>query len=279
MFGYVTVNQKSMSEEDRDKYQAYYCGLCHALNERHGVTGQATLNYDMTFLYILLDSLYEPEETISKHRCMIHPMKSHTSIKSPIADYVADMTILLSYYKLKDDYSDDKSVVGAAGAALIKKSFLKVSQEYERQAKAVKEYIEELSKCEKANASDLDMVAGLTGKVMEDLFLYKQDEWEGTLREMAFNLGKYIYLADAYEDVEKDVKKKCYNVWRNEYEQPEFEDKCEKILNLLMGECAKAFEHLPIVSNTGILRNSIYSGVWLRYGLTRSRRDKRRSKR
>ena len=60
MFGYVTVNYKALSKEEQEQYQRYYCGLCRGLEHRYGNISRLTLNNDMTFLLILLSSLYEP---------------------------------------------------------------------------------------------------------------------------------------------------------------------------------------------------------------------------
>ena len=61
MFGYINVNGRELSEDNKQIYQSYYCGLCHALKDFCGKRGQALLNYDMTFLIVLLTGLYEPE--------------------------------------------------------------------------------------------------------------------------------------------------------------------------------------------------------------------------
>ena len=90
---------------------------------------------------------------------------------------------------------------------------------------------------------------------------------------MGFFLGKFIYLMDAYEDLEKDRKKENYNPFFQWATQPDFEEKAGKILTMMMAECSKSFERLPIVDNTEILRNILYSGVWCRYEMVRGKRQ------
>ena len=68
MFGFVVANQQALSPEELQRYRAVYCGLCRALGSRHGATARLTLTYDMTFLILLLNSLYEPEETCGEGR-------------------------------------------------------------------------------------------------------------------------------------------------------------------------------------------------------------------
>ena len=86
-------------------------------------------------------------------------------------------------------------------------------------------------------------------------------------------LGKFIYLCDAYEDVEKDMKTGSYNPLRNWYGNPGFEERCRGILVLMMSECSREFEKLPILEHAGILRNILYSGVWYRFEKVRGERE------
>ena len=86
MFGYVTIAAGALTQEQRERYRAYYCGLCHALKRRYGALGRMTLSYDMTFLYLLLNSLYEPDETQGTARCLPHPFRPCLLYTSDAAD-------------------------------------------------------------------------------------------------------------------------------------------------------------------------------------------------
>ena len=121
MFGYVVVNKPELKFREFDVYRAYYCGLCHSLSKRHGLSGQLTLSYDMTFLVILLSSLYEPEHNVTSKRCVVHPLRRQNIISSEFTDYVADMNVILSYFKCLDDWHDDRSVLKLAYSKLLKK--------------------------------------------------------------------------------------------------------------------------------------------------------------
>jgi hypothetical protein len=109
-------------------------------------------------------------------------------------------------------------------------------------------------------------MAGLFGNIMAEIFAYRHDEWESSLRKIGFFLGKFIYLMDAYDDVEKDIKSGSYNPFKKAYlEDPTFADDCRSLLTLMMSECSREFEQLPILLHAEILRNVLYSGVWSRY--------------
>lgn len=120
---------------------------------------------------------------------------------------------------------------------------------------------------------NLDEVSGYFGEIMAEILVYCQDEWEAELRRIGFFLGKFIYLMDAFEDVEKDAKTGNYNVFVQEYRKEDFARRTEQILSMMMAECSRAFERLPIVENVEILRNILYSGVWCRYELVKRKRE------
>ena len=95
MFGYVTANVKDLSPEELKTYRGLYCGLCRTLKERHGGLSRVSLTYDMTFLILVLSSLYGCSDTVGEERCAVHPGKKHTYIVNEISDYAADMNMAL----------------------------------------------------------------------------------------------------------------------------------------------------------------------------------------
>ena len=134
-----------------------------------------TLTYDMTFAIILLSSLYEAKNRMNQHRCKVHPVKKQAMIENEITQYAADMNVLLAYYHMKDDWADEKKVSGLLGGGLLKKKAEKIAEQYPRQSKAIKESLQELSDCEKENSQEIDRSAGCFGRLMADLFVYKED--------------------------------------------------------------------------------------------------------
>ena len=129
MFGYIAINKAEMKFKDYDVYQAYYCGLCRRLKECYGKCGQLTLSYDMTFLIVLLTGLYEPKTIAGETRCIAHPLEKHPTKINKYTDYAASMNLILSYYKCKDDWTDERKKKGyIAAKALEPKIKKKVRQ-------------------------------------------------------------------------------------------------------------------------------------------------------
>ncbi len=265
MYGYVNVNKEELSPEAFQRYRAFYCGLCSRLQALHGFKGRCTLSYDMTFLSLLLTSLYEPECSHGSLRCPIHPTRPHAFLCSPYTDYAADMSVELAYRKLLDDWDDDHSRSSLMLASSLKKKHEEVAQRYPRQTAALHLCLCRLRQDELEDRQDPDAMSSHFGAMMAELLDFKRDEWSEPLQQMGMALGKFIYLMDAYADLEKDLKKGRYNPLRELSARPEYEETCHEALTLLMAQCAAAFERLPILENADILRNILYSGVWMQY--------------
>ncbi|HJB15314.1 MAG TPA: hypothetical protein IAA05_04645 [Candidatus Blautia excrementipullorum] len=278
MFGYVVMNKPEMKFKDFDLYRSFYCGLCRELRERYGVSGQITLTYDMTFVILLLSGLYEPPTRKGTTRCIVHPVQRQTVRKNEITEYAADMNIFLAYYKCVDDWKDDKKFVKLALGSLLRNKDKKAEASYRRKTAAIIRLLDELSAMEKAGEKDLDKMAGCFGRIMEEIFAYKEDAWEGTLRRMGFYMGKFIYIMDAFEDVEKDIEKGNYNPFKEEYIMEGFQERVKQILIMMMAEACREFEKLPIIKYAEILRNILYSGVWCRFETVAGKRKEKREK-
>ena len=273
MFGYIVVNRQELRIKEYDRYRAYYCGLCKTLQSHCGIRGQLSLSYDMTFLAVLLSGLYEPEQRQARERCIVHPAKKHIVLYNEIMDYVADMTLLLAWYKCQDDYIDERKLNKACYGRMIHSKTKQICKQYSRQAETVKKQMQKLSELEKAGSTDLDAVSGCFGTLLGEIFVYLKDEWEQYLRNVGFYIGKYVYLIDAYDDMDQDAKKDCYNILKSKNDMPGFDDWIKELRVLLAASFAKEFEKLPIIENVEILRNIIYSGIWTRYQMVRNKRE------
>lgn len=265
MFGYVVANKAELKIREYEVYQSYYCGLCKCLKERGGNLSRMSLSYDMTFVYMLLSGLYEPREKTEPCKCVLHPLEKRNLRQNEIADYVADISILMTYYKCQDDWEDERKISRKAMMGVLGGKYREVSARYKEKAERIQELLTELGEGEKKNSSDIDAMSGLFGMVMAELLVYREDDWAPILSKMGFFLGKFIYILDAYDDVEEDKKKGRYNPLYKLYETVDFEGDCRQILTMMIAECSREFEKLPILQNIEILRNILYSGVWGRY--------------
>ncbi len=259
MFGYIRILKPELKVREYNRYRSFYCGLCRVLKKNYGFSGAITLTYDMTFLVMLLNSLYEPEEQTRTGRCELHPLTRRTFISSEMTAYGADMNILLAYYKQLDDWHDDHDPKGLAMSGLLKRRARGIISKYPRQAEAVRTRLHQLSLMEKNQVMEPDTAADLFGELLGQIFCMKEDVWKQKLYEMGFYMGRFIYLADALSDLEQDKKHGKYNPFS---EKEPTQEEAKVLLTTCMAECAARFETLPVLRDVEILRNILYAGVW-----------------
>lgn len=271
MFGYIIANSEILSEDELNRYKSVYCGLCHALKERHGQFGRMTLNYDMAFLILVLNSLNEPEMCQNEERCIVHPGKKHCYSTTEITDYAADMNVALAYLNLLDNWHDDKNVLSLFHALILKKKYKKISERYPRQCEAMRSCIKKLSEFEKSGDTNPDIGARLFGELMGEIFILNEDRWSNSLRAMASALGEFIYIMDAACDLRTDMRRHRFNPLAPLREAGRSDEYFRDILTMLIGNCTMEFEKLPLVEDISIMRNILYSGVWTKFELEQAK--------
>ena len=265
MFGYVVVNKPELKIKDYERYTSFYCSLCQTLKKRFHRISQFTLNYDMTFLAILLSSLYEGKDQTYTYRCFLHPAQKKQLLQNEFLEYAADMTIVLTYLKCEDDVKDEQSYKAKVFQIALKKQYQKVYERYPQKCEAIKKALSQGEALEKAGSDDLDALSKCTGVFVAEIFSYRQDEWVSYLYTLGDYLGRFIYLMDAYEDIERDKEKGCFNPLQKHMQRTDFEEWYYAILESMMVHSAQAFEFLPLIEHTDILQNIMYAGVWTKY--------------
>lgn len=280
MFGYVNVNQPELKIREYTRYRGFYCGLCRSLKDNYGIRSRLSLSYDMTFLVMLLTSLYEPD-TQEKHvSCALHPLQKHLELRNRFSDYGADMNMLCTLYTAQDNILDAGSLkekaVGNGLSALYRKAFKKLKLKYPGKIERMERWLARLHELEAENCTDLDTMSGLSGYIIAEIFTPGNDEWTDELTALGFYLGKFIYLMDAWEDIEKDQAEGKYNpllLIYNKEDSNHFNEICRSYMTVVMADCATHFERLPLIEDVEILRNIIYSGIWTRYELILNKRS------
>lgn len=272
MFGYIITNKAELKLKDYEKYREYYCGVCNSLKERYGIISGLSLSYDVTFLAIVLSGFYEPETTRQSKHCIVHPVNKHFYFSNDMIDYAADMCLLLSYFKCLDDWQDDKNFARLAYSAVSRENVRGICKKYPVQAEIVRESLKNLNLYENEKKyGNIDMLSSCFGRLLGTLFCNKQadyhfDTFQKDLYNMGYHLGKYIYILDAYDDLEQDIKRGSFNPFKAIYEaNADFDSYVKELLLMEAADAAQAFERLPIIEDVDILRNIIYSGIWIKY--------------
>ena len=263
MFGYVNVYKDELKIKDFNVYRAYYCGLCKALGDRFGAFARLGLSYDFTFLAIFLDSLNDEKVNFKTEGCARHIGKKHLAVKeNSTINYAADMSVALNYFKILDDIKDE---------IFTKSLFLYLPYKFAMGKNSdinggimgditdeIKNRLNALSELEKEKCAEPDLAADAFAKIMSAIFSVKSG-----LYDFGYNLGKFIYLIDALDDLKKDIKRKSYNPYfekfGNDFEK--IRKSAEFVLTFTLSRVAEEFEKQKIYKNNEILKNIIYLGL------------------
>lgn len=271
MFGYVKTDIPNMYVKDTVLYKAMYCGLCKGIGKVCGQKGRLVLNYDLTFLSLLLHNLADVDVKIEKQHCIIHPIKKRPiAVTDALTERVAALNVILAYYKLSDDIIDNKK--GNLKRAFFNKAYKKAKRKEPELDKIVKTRYAELLEYEKKLGDSIDFSADPFGKMMQEIVaVLLGDKFTESVATLSYGLGKWIYLIDALDDFDKDIKKKNYNVFSLAY--PEIKTKetlvSEKIEDLncvfssVLFEIYKNANELEYKFNHDLIDNILLKGLML----------------
>lgn len=215
MFGTIHPYGKTLDQADRDTYKKYYCGLCFALGKVSGIIAKFTLSNDLTFAYIVLDSLTQGKNEL-KCRCIAACGRKRKCIyHAKLADYVASMNLILAYKKLEDDVIDDHSWSANILCKLFFKSYETLKNQYSKTVCSIEKELERGYQLEREHA-DYKELAECFSRITREFFTNSPiSELEKTaLAGLGEWIGKWIYVADAWADYEQDIKEDKFNPLR-----------------------------------------------------------------
>lgn len=278
MFGYIHPLKPEMKLKDYEKFRAYYCGICHSIKERTGQVSRLALTYDACFYAIFLDSLYKDSKT-SFHscRCVRHPVKRRpVTVRSDCTDYAADVNVILGWYQLQDRYMDGDPIKAKVAMAFMKRGFEKCQKRYPELCDNVSARLDDLHRLEKEKCTNIDLVSETFADILKMIscpdFLNLAEHTKEAVQWFGYNLGKWLYLIDAFDDMEKDVEKKQYNPFLTRYEyDPDTMDmesfknrirpQAEFILVNCLDQITKSYGLIEVFRNQDIIENIIYMGM------------------
>ena len=228
------------------------------------------LTYDLVFPAMLLSSVYQMDETCENNCCIVHPIKTHAEIRTAASDYATAMNVILSYYKLLDDWQDDKNPAALAAASVYRGKCSALQEQYPRQCRAVADCLRELSALERDGENNPDLPANCFGRLMGEIFVMKDDSGatEQSLRTFGHALGRFIYLMDAAADLYGDLKHERYNPL---VAIPHGD--ITELLEIVGGDVMRTFRTLPVTSDRDIMENILCAGIWTNY----QRKEKERA--
>ncbi len=294
MFGFVAADAGALSEEEKERYRAVYCGLCLALRDRYGQLSRACLTYDLTFFVLLCNSLHEPVETKGASHCVMHPAPAAPRpwARSTWTDYAADLSVALAYHKVLDDIADDGDLKARAAERLLAGAYERARTRIPEQCAEIERAMAAIRAIEEAgrnnaaallssgratctsptgsdaaetgasSAFDPDAAAHEFGHMLGRLFAHNQGFWTETMEELGRGLGRFIYLMDAAVDFDDDAASGSYNPF---VELGSDAEAMRATLALAAADAAVPYERLPLVQDAHLMESILYSGVWAQF--------------
>lgn len=263
MFGYVRPFQPELKCKEFDLYRATYCGLCRCMRRRYGLVAPMLLNFDFTFLALLL---WEPEDrfTPCRGRCHANPLvKKPMCPDSEALDMAADESIVLSWWKLRDSISDEnfwKGLSVRALSLLLRHAYQKAARRRPGFDETVRGCLEELSKLEGEGCPSLDRTADTFARLLQSA-APQEGERGRVLSQLLYHLGRWIYLADAWDDLEEDKLAGRYNPVAARY-GPQGDDEALKLtMDHSLELIGAALQLGEFGCRKGLLENIVYLGL------------------
>lgn len=271
MFGYVRPATDRLSEEDRERFQGVYCGLCHTLGKRYGWTARLFLNYDLTFLTMLLE---KEQCQVCRKRCVVHPVRKRTCAGfTPALDAAADLSVILTWWQIQDGIADH----GFFGGLKYRAASLLLRRAYRKAKKARPDFdihtqkcLRELAKLENEQCASVDAVADTFARLLSGAAGGETDSTRRrVLEQMLYHLGRWIYLVDAADDLKKDLKSGSYNPLPLRYEvqgdalTQESRQELANTMDQSIRVMAAAFELADFGDYTAIIESVVYEGLYV----------------
>lgn len=277
MFGYIRLYKPESKLREYEYYRAAYCGLCRSLGRCTGHCSRMMLSYDMTFMALVRLTLSEIKPTVGRGRCAVHPLRRRPMVKPPrgseeekVFSLCACATVLLSYHKLRDDLADERGgrrFRAAVLRPLVAPLRRRAGKSYAALEGLICEHLVALSEWERSDGTSIDRPAEIFGKLMSDILSYGlEGTSERIAAEIGFHIGKWVYLADAADDYDEDVKKGRYNPLIRAYGDTFGQAERQSLLTAMTAElCAaeRGFDLLnyPDADMEGVIKNIIYLGM------------------
>lgn len=213
MFGYVRPSLARLSQEDTARFSAMYCGLCRALSRRCGRAASLVLNYDFTFLAVLLAP---PDAAEPLHgRCVVHPLEGRAYFPGNSAlDLAADCSVILAWWQLRDAIADSGGLAAKyrSAALLLGPAYRRASRNRPEFDRSTRRQLEELSRLEAERCPSMDRSADTFALLLQSVADQVEDAVKRrVLGQLLYHLGRWIYLVDAADDLAKDFASGSYN--------------------------------------------------------------------
>lgn len=272
MFGFVKPLKCELRVKDWEHYQAVYCGLCNTLKRKYYVSARFIINYDFTFLAIILEAVNKKRFTVEYKRCIASPHKKKCAvIQSDELDFAAAASVILTWWKLFDTIEDSsfwRSLPARCAVLFLKGAYHKARSELSDFDTTVKMCLNELHVIESNREQSLDHPADTFARILANLSSFFSDEYiNRPLYEMFYHIGRIIYLQDALCDIDEDMISGNYNPiiarfsLNTKHIPREIKDEVVFTINQSIHAAGAAFALIDEGEQKSLIENVLYLGI------------------
>lgn len=261
MYGYVRPDKGELKVSEYERFRGVYCGLCHELKTRYGPVCRFLVNYDFTFLAMLLAESDAFEE--KSRRCPYHPLrKSICPLHSNSLAAAADCTVVLAWWKLKDGIADGgffRALGYRIACLVLHRSYRKAAERVSAFSEAVALNLRELSILESENCASIDAAADKFALILQSIAEAEEDEAKGRiLRQLLYHLGRIVYILDAVDDLPEDIRSRDYNPLMRRFvvQDGKLSMEDERVLRESL-----QMSHNCVCNSLALLENNPYTGI------------------
>lgn len=273
MIGYIKADKLELKVKDYEIYKGIYCSLCKQLRKRYSPIAQLFLSYDFAFLLLLKMAISPECPTFKMKRCHYNPLVKCNCCVNDDITFCADLSVIISYYKVKDNIRDSKVIKKIAFylflpiVAIMHNKAKRRLPEYE---KVIAQAMFKQSNLEENENASVDSAAEPTARALSAIFSMGESDAEQkiVLERLGYMLGRWIYIIDAVDDLPDDIKNNLFNPFKlkvndiTSTQQKEiFFEYADEVLSTTAGEAVLALELLNIKRFQDILENILFDGL------------------
>ena len=269
MFGYLNIEKDKLQEGQQGLWQTFMCGLCFSTKKLYGNYPRVFISNDVNFFNVLFHSVTNTDVTVTNKRCFSHPITARSVLDTTfLTDKLSTANVLLTYWNIYDDTVDGGSAKKKVALRLFRRSYNKAKKDFVELDEMLAKRYGQLRELEQSNCESIDRVAHAFAQLSQDFATLVLGEYANEyLQTLCYNLGKWIYLIDALDDVTKDIKRHNYNPFVACYGVQSVEelkskhDELQFEMFAVLNRIAQSYNDLNLSKYTCILNNVLFDSI------------------
>ena len=245
------------------------CGLCFSTKRLYGNLPRLLISNDVNFFNVLFHSILGVDVEVEHKACFSHPLKKQTVLKvTQLTDRLSAANVLLTYWNIYDDTVDGGRFGTKTALKALSRAYNKAKEHFPALDEALKTRYGQLRELEQSGCASVDRVSHAFAQLAQDFaVLVLGSAATEHAQTLCYNLGKWIYLVDALDDAEKDLKRKQYNPFVAHYQATSFadlksqHDELQFEMFAVLNRIASAYNDLSLSKYTCLLNNVIYNSI------------------